>query len=225
MLARVKLARNDVAGAEKALQEASTRLPKSPEPRTYLGEFYLAHARAPEAEQQFRQALAIDPKYGPALMNLAAMQVKAGQTDQADQTYRQAAALPDRQYKPVHAEFLFQSGKRDQAIAEFEKLAAADPADLNLRTKLVEAYLLLNRAGDAEKVLTAALKKNGLDQDALMRRSRIYLDSGKYAEAEADLNQVLHYHKNSAEAYYLLAKVSQGRRESGPAESRSCRKR
>ena len=78
---------------------------------------------APEAEQQFRQALTIDPKNGTALMELAAMQVKAGQTDQADQTYRQAAALPGRQYKLVHAEFLFRSGKRDQAVAEFEKLA------------------------------------------------------------------------------------------------------
>jgi tetratricopeptide (TPR) repeat protein len=75
----------------------------------------------------------------------------------------------------------------------------------------VETYLALNRAGDAEIVLTAALKKNGLDQDALIRRSRIYLDWGKYTEAEADLNQVLHYRKDSPEAYYLLAKVSQGR--------------
>jgi tetratricopeptide (TPR) repeat protein len=210
-LSKVKLARNDVAGAENALLQASTKAPKSPEPGRYLGEFYLTHSRTPEAEQQFRQALAIDPKNGPALMDLGAMQVKAGQTDQAEQTYRQAAALPDWQYKPVHAEFLFQSGKRDQAAAEFEKLAAANPEDGNLRAKLVEAYLTLNRTGDAEKVLTAAVKKNGLDQDALMRRSRIYLDSGKYTEAEADLNQVLHFHKDSAEAYYLLAKVGQGR--------------
>lgn len=211
VLSEVKMARHDVAGAEKALQEASTRLPKSPAPKIYLGQFYLSQGRTPEAEQQFRQALAIDPKNGTALLELGAMQVKAGQTDQADQTYRQAAALPDRRYKPVHAEFLFRSGKRDQAVAEFEKLAAADPEDLNMRTRLVEAYLALNRAGDAEKVLTAALKKNGLDQDALLRRSRIYLDWGKYTEAETDLNQVLHFRKDSAEAYYLLAKVSQGR--------------
>ncbi len=210
-LAQVKLARNDVAGAEKALLQASAQLPKSPAPRVYLGQFYLSRGRTPEAEQQFRQALAIDPKNGPALINLARMQLKAGQPDLAEQTYRQAAALPQRQYKPVHAEFLFQSGKRDQALAEFEKLAAADPEDRNLRTRLVEAYLMMNRAGDAEKVLSAAIKKNGLDQDALLRRSRIYLDWGKYTPAEADLNRVLHFHKDSAEAHYLLAKVGQGR--------------
>jgi tetratricopeptide (TPR) repeat protein len=211
VLSEVKMARHDVAGAEKALQEASTRLPKSPDPKIYLGQFYVSQSRAPEAEQQFRQALAMDPKNGTALLELGAMQVKAGHTDEAEQTYRQVSALPEKQYRSVHAEFLFRSGKRDQGVAELAKLAAADPADLSVRTNLVEAYLAVNRAGDAEKVLTAAPNKNGLDEDARIRRSRIYLDWGKYTEAEADLNQVLHFRKDSAEAYYLLAKVSQGR--------------
>jgi hypothetical protein len=68
-------------------------------------------------------------------------------------------SLPDKQYKPVAAEFLFNSGKQDQDVAELEKLDAADPADVNLRTKLLEAYLALNPADDAVKVLSAALKK------------------------------------------------------------------
>jgi tetratricopeptide (TPR) repeat protein len=213
-LAQVRMARKDVAGAEEALKQASTQAPKSAEPKIYLGDFYLSQNKTAEAEQQFRQALALDPQNGPALMNLATMQVRAGQSDQAEQTYQQISALPEKQYKPIHAQFLFQSGKRDQAIAEFEKLTAADPEDRNLRTELVQAYLAVNRVGDAERVLTAALKKNGLDVDALIQRSRIYLNSGKYAEAQADLNQVLHFRSNSAEAHYLLAKVSQGRADS-----------
>ena len=84
-------------------------------------------------------------------------------------------------------------------------------ADRNLRTYLVRAYLATNRVGDAEKVLTAALKKNGLDTDALLQRSRIYLSSGKYTEAETDLHQVLHFRNESAEAHYLLSKVGLGR--------------
>ena len=138
------------------------------------------------------------------------MQVRAGQADQAEQTYRQVSALPEKQYKPIHALFLFQSGKRDQAVAEFEKLAKDDPADRDLRTQLVRAYLAVNRVGDAERVLTAALKKNGLDTDALLQRSRIYLGSRKYTEAQSDLNQVLHFRSNSAEAHYLLSKVRPG---------------
>jgi len=209
-LARTRLARKDVAGAEEALKQAAAQAPKSPEPRVYLGGFYQALGRTPEAEQEFRRALEIDPKHGPALLALGAIQVRAGHPEQAEQTYRLVAALPLKQYKPIHALYLFQSGKSAQAVAEFEKLAKDDPADRNLRTYLVRAYLATNRVGDAEKVLTAALKKNGLDTDAMLQRSRIYLASGKYTEAETDLHQVLHFRNDSAEAHYLLSKVGQG---------------
>ena len=123
-------------------------------------------------------ALEIDPKHGPALLALGAMQVRAGHPEQAEQTYRQLSALPDKRYKPLHALFLFRSGKRDAALVEFEKLAKEDPADRDARTWLVRGYLAMKRTGDAEKVLTAALKKNELDTDALLQRSRIYLGSG-----------------------------------------------
>ncbi len=212
-LAQARLAHKNVAGAEDALKQAAGQAPKSPEPRVYLGGFYLALGRTAEAEQEYRHALEIDPKHGPALLALAAMQARAGRAEQAEQTYRLVAALPEKQYKPIHALFLLQSGKRDQAVAEFEKLAKADPDDRNIRTDLVRAYLAMNRPGDAERVLTAALKKNGLDTDAMLQRSRLYLASAKYTEAQNDLNQVLHFRNNSAEAHYLLSKVYQGRGE------------
>jgi tetratricopeptide (TPR) repeat protein len=212
-LAQIRLARKDAAGAEEVLLQAAAHSPKSPEPRVYLGGFYNTEGKAAEAEQQFRQALAIDPNHGPALTSLAAMQEKAQQTDQAEQTYRRIAALPDRKYRPIHAKFLYNSGKRDQALAEFEKLLAADPTNRELRTELVTAYLAMKRVGDVERVLSAALKKNPSDVDALFQRSRIYLSSGKLAEAQADLNQVLHFRSTSAEAHYLLAKLGQARED------------
>ena len=80
-----------------------------------------------------------------------------------------------------------------------------------MRTDLVRAYLSTNRIGDAEKVLTAALKKNDLDADALLMRSRIYIGSRKLTEAQNDLDRVLHFRSESPEAHYLLAKVQQAR--------------
>jgi tetratricopeptide (TPR) repeat protein len=212
-LAQTRLTQKDVAGAEDALKQAVAQAPKSPEPKVYLGGFYMALGRTADAEQQYRSALELDPKHGPTLLALGALQVRTGKSAEAEETYRRVAALPDSQYKPVHALYLFQSGKKDQAIAEFEKLAKSNPADRNLRTDLVKAYLASNRVADAEKVLTAALKKNGLDTDALLQRCKIYLAGGKFVEAQADLNQVLHYHADWAEAHYLFSKVRQGRGE------------
>ncbi len=212
-LARARLARRDVKGAEDALRQAVAQSPKSPDPLVVLGEFYLALGRTAESEQEFRRALQIDPKHGPALLDLGAMQVRAGQNQLADQTFQQLSALPDKRYKPAHALFLFQSGKREGALAEFEKLAKEDPADREARTRLVTAYLALKRTGDATGVLTEALKKNPRDTDALLQRSRIYLSSAKYTEAQADLDQTLRFRKESAEAHYLSAKLHQARGE------------
>jgi cellulose synthase operon protein C len=210
LLAQARLARKDVAGAEEVLKQSAAQAPKSPDPKVYLGEFYLAQNKTAEAEQQFRQAIAFNPKYAPSLLALASLQVRSGQTAQAEQTFRQIAALPEKQYRSVHAQYLFQSGKQAEAVAELEKLFAADPEDRNLRTELVRAYLALNRVADAEKVLTAALKRNGLDTNALLQRARIYLGSKKYNEAQTDLNVVLHYQGESAEAHYLLAQARKG---------------
>ena len=48
---------------------------------------------------------------------------------EAEQTFKQLAALPDKAYKPLHALFLIELGQRDAALREFEQLAAADPSD------------------------------------------------------------------------------------------------
>jgi tetratricopeptide (TPR) repeat protein len=210
-LSQVRLVRKDVAGAEEVLKQAAAQAPNSPGPRIYLAGFYFAQGKTAESEQQLRDALKIDPQNGTVLAQLAAMQAHEGQKDQAEQTYRQLAALPGRQYKSVHALYQLQSGKREEAVAELEKLAAADPEDRNIRTELVRAYLLLNRVADAERVLTAALKRNGLDVDALLQRSRIYLIGRRLDAAEADLNRVLHFRSNSAEAHYLLSQVGKAR--------------
>ena len=58
------------------------------------------------------------------------------------------------------------------------------------------------------------LQKNKVDVDALLQRARIYLASRKFEQAQTDLNQVLHYRSNSAEAHYLLAKADRGRGDS-----------
>lgn len=206
-LVQMKLLLKDFKGAEELLKHFAADNPKFPEPVLALGELYRLAGKAVEGEQQFRRALAIDPKNNLALFDLAGLQFQAGRMEEAERTYSQLSALPDRQYKPMHAIFLFESGKRDLAIAEFEKLAKDDPADRAARDRLMQAYYNANRKGDVEKVLATALHKNANDVDALLQRSRLYLDVGRYAEAQNDLAKVLHFKPDSAEAHYMRAKV------------------
>ena len=206
-MAKVKLAKKDWAGAEEVLKTAAQKAPKSADPLVALGSFYLSSQKLPEAEQTFRQALQIDPKNGSALLGLGTLQFHNRQNDQAEQTYARLSALPQAQYKPLHAAFLFQEGKRDAAIAEFAKLAKDNPDDRAIRTRLVAAYVKSNRTPEAEKVLGEAIKHNGKDVDALTQRAEIYTTTGKYNEAQTDLDQALRYRPDSALAHYLRARV------------------
>lgn len=210
-LAKVKLARKDIAGAEEVLKKTAAQNPPSGAAVRALGAFYLTNGKPAEAERQFSRAAEMEPKNGAALMDLANTQFQLGKRDEAEKTFRRASELPEKRYKPVHPIYLYRTGKRDQAVVEFEKLVSADPADRDMRSKLVAAYVTVNRPADAEKILNAALRKNAKDTDALLQLSAILLTSGRYAESQKDLTQLLQLRPDSARGHYLMAGVYQVR--------------
>jgi tetratricopeptide (TPR) repeat protein len=210
-LARTKVQQKDSKGAEEVLRKACENSPKSVDAVIILGRFYAAQNRAAEAEQQFHRALMMDPQSAVAVSNLATLQNLTGRKQEAEQNFKRLAGFSDKMYKPDYAIFLFQEGRRDEAIREFEKLAKEDPEDRLARTRLVAAYRAVNRAPDAEKVLDKALKTNSKDLDALLQRGEMFLAAGKYEQAEADLNKVLHLKPDAAEVHYVLAKLHQAR--------------
>jgi len=118
-LARTRLARKDVAGAEEALKQAAAQAPKSPE-RGFTWRVLSGFGQNARGGTGIPARARDRSKKRPALLNLGAVQVRAGHPEQAEQTYRLVAALPQKQYKPIHALYLFQSGKNAQAVSEFE---------------------------------------------------------------------------------------------------------
>ena len=156
-LARLKLTQNDLNGAEEVLRKAAASAPKSPDAAVALGELYLLANQPDRAEPEFRRALALEAKTGVALMGLAAIQIAAKHLDQAELTLRQVSALPGKEYKPQHAVFLYRTGKRDEALKEFEALAKADPQDRTARMRVVSICFAMGKLPQAESILAAAL--------------------------------------------------------------------
>lgn len=212
-LAQAKLSRGDAKGAEEVLKTAHQQAPASVNAVVLLGRLYMILNRLPEAEQQLRQALAMDSKDSAALFNLALVQMRSGRPKEAEDTLRILSRLPDPATKPDLAIYFFQNGRKDEAVKEFERLAKEDPEDRLARTRLVAVYQAVGRPADAEKVLATALKKNSKDLDALLQRGEIFAETGKFNEAEADLNQVVHLQPDSPQAHYVLAKLYQARGE------------
>ncbi len=212
-MADAKLKQKDTKGAEEVLKKASQDSPKSAEAAFFLGRFYGSQNRWPEAEQQFNRALSLDHQNADALYNLAALQNRTGRKQEAEQNFKRLSGLPGNTFKPIHATFLFEEGRRDEAIREFEALAKADPDDREARTRLIAAYRAVQRPADAEKVLDAALKRNPKDSDALLQRGEMFLAAGNYGRAETDLNQVIRLNPDSAQAHYVMARFHRARGE------------
>ncbi len=204
-----KLSLKDSKGAEQVLQKACQDAPKSADARRVLAEFYRGQKRLPEAEAELKRALEIDPKSSSALLDLAKLELVEGRNQEAEQHFKQVSAFDS--YKPVYAFFLFQQGRRDDAIREFERLARANPEDREARTNLLAAYHAANRLADVNRVLDAALKKNPKDADALLQRGEVLVQAGKYGEAETDLNRVRSLRPTAPEVHYVLAKLNQAR--------------
>lgn len=213
-LALAKLRSNDIAGAEAVLLKSVADAPRSPQHALFLGRFYQFVGRPEDAEKQFRRALEIDANYGPALMALGNLAYSKQRIDEAEQLFRRASALPDKQYRPIHAIFLFQTGKRDEAVRELSDQYNADRDDRAARTLLLTAYLKLNRAGDAVKILDAALKKNPQDADASLQRGELNLLAGRLTDAQRDLSAAIHTQKDSAKAHLLLARLQRAQGQS-----------
>jgi Tfp pilus assembly protein PilF len=206
-LAQMKLTTRDMSGAEDVLRKAAATAPKSPQAALALGQFYWLTKRLDKAEEEIRRALSLDPKSGPALAGLAAVQIAAHRMDEAEETYKRLSALPDSRYKDVHAVFLFQTGKRDPALAEFQKLAGQNPDDRNARNRLLAAYVAMGKMAEAHQLLENVLKKNPKDTDALFQRAELSLKSGNASAAESDLKRVLQFKADSAQAHFALGEV------------------
>lgn len=210
-LAQAKLQQKDLTGAEKVLQKACEDFPNSADALVILGRFYVGQNKAAQAEKLFQRGLTIDPTHVAALLNLATLQYQLGRKQDAEQSFKRLSGLPDKTYRPVYANFLFQEGRRDEAVAEFERLVKQSPDDRTSRTRLVAAYQAANRVPDAQKILSDAMKKNPKDLDALLQRGELFLAAGKYPEAEADLNKVVHMNADSPAVHFALAKLHQAR--------------
>jgi putative PEP-CTERM system TPR-repeat lipoprotein len=206
-LASIRASQQDLAGAESVLRNAILQSQQPGAALIALGSLYLVNNRPEEAERQFALAVSRDPKDGEALLSLAKVQMLRGQKDRAEQSFRKLKDLPGRQYRLLHAVFLFQNGRRDEALQELRTLTKANPKDREARTLLVSALLLLNRAGEAGNILNQVLARNGKDIEARLQRTGIRISEGNYADAQSDVELVLRYQPDMGEAHYLLAKV------------------
>jgi tetratricopeptide (TPR) repeat protein len=183
-----------------------------PEGRANVGTLYATQGRFDEAIASLRGALALDPSYSPAALNLADVQRSAGQEAEAERTLRELLARDPRSATAHFALGLSLVRQRRGAEALSALGRAAELAPQNTRFAYVFAVALndAGRRGEARRELESALKRRPDDRDLLLALALFERDAGERERALAHARRLVALEPGNAQAAQLLRELGGG---------------
>ena len=196
----------DLAAAEVNFKKVVTLNPKAAQPHLVLGGFYQSQKRFAEAEQEFRNALAIDSTTMGPREALARLYIVEGKKADAEEVLKQAKH--DLPHNPdsylALSNFYYVTGDLDKSVAEYHALIVERPQDLQAKKKYIELLLQTKRYDEARSLSDEILKANPKDDDALVYRSQMQINSGDVSDAAQTLQAVVKEAPNNIKAHYAL---------------------
>lgn len=190
------------------LQTAMAVTPESKE-HTKKGIALYGAGKAKEAIEEFKKAIAIDPKNADYHRNLSAVYQSQGMIAEATKEAELAVKSKPGDAKSLDAlASMFLSQKK---YAEAEKYSAqavkAAPANVDYRLNHAICLKNLNKKTEFEAELKDILKKNPNNSQALVLMSKNYLDTKKTEDAEKAARAAIKSSAKDYEAHLALANV------------------
>jgi len=178
-----------VDDADHTLEDATTALPGSTEAKLAYAEFLVANGSPARGEAALRELIAQDPRNYDLQLDLAAVQQRAGASQEALATYRAIIAADPNGARGVTAR---------------DRIAAIDA--------------VAGKYAESMQLLAEALKINPLDSDALTLRGDISLQQGNPGAAIVDLRAVLREQPGAVPIQRTLARAHLANDEPALAE-------
>jgi protein O-GlcNAc transferase len=204
----ILLLQSDPAAAVEPLRQAVNLLPSQSRPRFLLGLAQEQSGDLSGAATSFDGAVHLDPKSQDALTHLAAILVKTGHPEQAEQKFRLAL-----QQDPKSAPCLLglaqvlDTQKNPEAIQAYKNYLAAEPQDIGARSRLV--HLLIDQK-DYDAAL-AEIDRNSTGQpptaDSLRLKADILVGQKKLDEAVATIQQAITLAPNEPDLHGGLGRL------------------
>lgn len=157
--------------------------------RNNLGVAWMEQFKHEEAVKEFEQALAADPKFALARINLALAHTFLNDAPKALAEARKAVEVaPDSPYAHYALGMALRDEKQyEEASAEFGKVLAIDPADPAANIQIGKLYTQKQQYEPAIKAFQKALDNEPYNQTAAYNLAQAYLRSGKAADGQKTL--------------------------------------
>ena len=196
--------------AEDLLRQTIDHNQNSLEPYRALRAFYVRARRLDDAKKILDLAVQRNPNEYALLVDLAAYHWATGKPKEAAAIIEGMTArvkeFPNA--FEVAGDFYLARGQGREAVRQYEKGAAAFPADkLKYQSRMAGVLLQGRQWDEAKRVNDAILKEHPKDVDALARNAALLFETGNVKGSVAQLEGVLRISPNNAEAHYNLGRA------------------
>jgi putative PEP-CTERM system TPR-repeat lipoprotein len=212
LLCLMQLKEGDYDAALHTAQAMRDHNPQNPEAYNLMGAAHAGKQALDEARVNFERALSLDQNFVPAQHNLAALELAAGDMNQARKRYRQILGT-----RPQDAQALMglagvaeAEGDTEKAIIWMEQLRSGNPRAIPQQLQLFELYM---RSKKYDEALSLARDLNSVQADTLLIldalvRSQTAL--GKDKAATETLNHMAGLAGGSAQWLHRIARHQMG---------------
>lgn len=207
LLVLAHLQRKDYDQAIAAARGLAQKEPNNPLAYNVMGTALLGKGDGASARKQWQLALETDPKFVPAMLNLAALEMREQHPDMAEMRYHQVLEHDEDNVQALVAlaKLASDRGDAEQTVKRLEQAREHNPTALRPRLALARYYLGQRNGPSA---LEAAEEARGLapdDPEALLLLGRSRLATGNARAAKEALKRLVELQPKLAEAHYQLA--------------------
>ncbi|MFO0684501.1 MAG: tetratricopeptide repeat protein [Sandaracinus sp.] len=222
-LARLHDAAGRPSDAVAVLESARSAVPESAQVHEELGTYALSQNRLPEAEREFRAALALDDTLPGARFGLAVVLRRAGRLDEASQAFEQLAAVdPTHPGLALERGLLFEARHEEARAVEFYRAALEEhPNDSSLLLRLGGAQVAVGDYDAAEQTLTPVLQEVPPHAEAEYFAGRISYARELYPDAAQHFARAISLDATRGEFYMWAGRAALANNDLGLAISRS----
>lgn len=207
LLVLAQLKQKHFDDAIKSATELTKKYPKNPLPQNLIGAAEIGKGDISAGRAAFEKALNIEPKFTPALMNLASLDLSQGKKDDARKRYEQVVKIQPQNLRALLslAKLDFDAGKTSDGVNRLKQAQNANDKALAPRILLARYYLRTQDVNDAQSVVQEALNIAPNNPVVLELQGQVQQASGNAQGSVDTYKQLVKAAPKAPQAYVLLA--------------------